>query len=102
MQHQTIVYGSHFVLPGAKGTGLLLLSWTLSIWTKHSLNLEFSRLLIHISPTELVGVLSGLGSFGLSVITAWHYLARIRDMRRNERKDQDSKEKTNDNGKGEN
>ena len=102
MQHQTIVYSGHVTLPAAKSIGLLLLSWSLSFWTKYTLNIEVGSLLNHISPTDLVGVLSGLGSFGLSVITAWHYLARIRELKRNERKEKDNKDKTNDNGKGEN
>jgi hypothetical protein len=55
-------------------------------------------LFIHTTPGELVGILSGVGSFGLSIITAWHYLMKIRDMKSKRRKDNDKNK--DENGKG--
>ncbi len=100
MQQQLPAIHNHFVMPGVKGLMMLMISWGLSICSKYSLGLELKQLFIHITPTELVGVLSGLGSFGLSVITAWHYLAKIRDMNRKDHEKNDDKKSNDENGKG--
>lgn len=100
MQQQLPAIHNHFVMPGTKGLMMLMISWGLSIWSKYILGLELKQLFIHITPTELVGVLSGLGSFGLSVITAWHYLAKIRDMNRKDQDKKDGKRSNDENGKG--
>lgn len=101
MQRQSVAHSNHLVMPATRGVMMLVISWALSIWSKYSLGIELSQLLIHITPTELVGVLSGLGSFGLSIITAWHYLAKIRDMKNNKDKDtNDNKPNAEENGKG--
>jgi hypothetical protein len=94
------MHSDHFAMPATKGIIMLAISWTLSLWSKYSLRLDLHQLLIHITPSELVGVLSGLGSFGLSIITAWHYLSKIRDMKKKDKENKNDKTGTDENGKG--
>jgi hypothetical protein len=61
---------------------LLSASWGLSVMCKVMLGIDVQSVMLSVTITEVVGVLSGLGSLGLTLVTGWHYILKIREMKR--------------------
>lgn len=86
--------------PSVPGFLLLTVSWAMSLCAKLALNIDLHSLFANWTPEQAVGVLSGLGSLALSIITGTHYLLKIKQLlgerkenkRANEEKETDDQE----------
>ena len=87
--------------PGFKGIVMLLSCWTLSLWCKLKLGIDYSHITTRLSVGDLIGYASGIGSLALTILAGTHYWLKIQDILKKRRAEKQSGAREGDNKKKE-